>query len=369
VVHQSYLREFHRLAGVTVVVLNQADRLSAVDLTRLLADLRRLLERDELPDVPVLATSAVDPNGHTELRALLEETVAARHAALERLNGDVDQAVAGLSDVVGPPAPKDMVDRATVRSLTDALASSAGVPAVVSATERAYRHRATGATGWPLVRWVRRLRPDPLRRLHLPEGSGRPDAPLAATSVPDPDEAQRAGVGLAIRAVANHASREMPAPWPAAVTAAARSRLDDVPDALDRAVAGTDLGLHRAPLWWRFAGALQWLATLAAIAGIGWLLTGYAVRAVGLPPLEFPKVGQAPWPTLLLLGGLLVGVLLALLVRPLVAWGARRAARRAETRLKAAVTEVAREYVVAPVREVLHAYADARELLTAAGRS
>ncbi|WP_213454786.1 GTPase [Rhizomonospora bruguierae] len=368
VVHQSYLREFHRLAGVTVVVLNQADRLSAVDLTRLLADLRRLLERDELPDVPVLATSAVDPNGHGELRAMLERTVAARQAALERLNGDVDQAVAGLSDAVGPPAPREMVDRVTVRELTDALAGSAGVPAVVSATGRAYRQRAAAAAGWPLLRWLGRLRPDPLRRLHLQEG-GEAGAPLPVTSVPDPDEAQRAAVGLAVRGVAAQAARDLPVPWPAAVTAAARSRLDDVPDALDRAVAGTDLGVHRTPVWWRVAGVIQWLATLAAVVGLGWLVAGYVVRALGLPALQNPKVGLTPVPTLLLLGGLLLGVLAALLVRPLVSWGARRAARRAEARLRAAVTEVARECVVAPVREVLHAYADARELLTAAGRS
>jgi hypothetical protein len=64
------------------------------------------------------------------------------------------------------------------------------------------------------------------------------------------------------------------------------------------------------------------------------------------------------------LGGLLAGLLLWLLLKPIVNWGARRARRRAEQRLRVAVTEVAREYVVAPVREVLNAYAQAREALT-----
>jgi hypothetical protein len=52
-------------------------------------------------------------------------------------------------------------------------------------------------------------------------------------------------------------------------------------------------------------------------------------------------------------------------MKPIVSWGARRAQRRAEQRLRAAVTDVAREYVVAPVRDVLNAYAQAREALTA----
>ena len=60
----------------------------------------------------------------------------------------------------------------------------------------------------------------------------------------------------------------------------------------------------------------------------------------------------------------MLGLLLWLLLKPIVnlaAHGAPR--RRADQRLRAAVTEVAREYVVAPVREVLNAYAQAREAL------
>ena len=63
VVHTSYLREFHRHRDVTVVVLNQADRLPAADLPRVLADLRRLLDDDGLAGVPVLATAAVQEPG------------------------------------------------------------------------------------------------------------------------------------------------------------------------------------------------------------------------------------------------------------------------------------------------------------------
>jgi hypothetical protein len=129
-------------------------------------------------------------------------------------------------------------------------------------------------------------------------------------------------------------------------------------------VAGTDLGMARRPFWWRVVGFLQWMLTLAAVVGLGWLIVGYAVRALGLPALNHPKVGVVPVPTLLLIGGLALGLLLWLLLKPIVNWAARRARRRAEERLRAAVTEVAREYVVAPVREVLSAYAQAREALT-----
>ncbi|MEU7586505.1 GTPase [Micromonospora sp. NPDC049230] len=367
VIHDSYLREFHRHRDVTLVVLNQADRLSPAEVPRVLDDLRRLLDTDGLTGVPLLATTAIDPPGMVGLRGALERTVAERQAALRRLAGDVDTVVAGLDELVGSARPAGKPDSSALDGLNRALAGAAGVPAVTEAVEQAYRHRAGAATGWPVVRGWRRLRPDPLRRLHLPGPTGDRADPaeslVAATSVPEPSAAQRSALGLAIRAVADRAAADLPAAWPGAVTSAARSRLGDLPDALDRTIAGTDLGLGRRPLWWRVVGGVQWLVTLAAVVGLGWLLLGYALRALGLPALDNPMVGQVPLPTLLLLGGLLAGLLVAALTRPVVRWAARRARARAEQRLTAKVALVGEEYVLTPVRTVLDSYAQARDAL------
>ncbi|MEV5821362.1 GTPase [Micromonospora harpali] len=375
VVHTSYLREFHRHRDVTLVVLNQADRLPPAELPRVLADLRRLLDADELGGVPLLTTTAVDPNGITELRATLERTVAERQAALRRLAGDVDTVVAGLAELVAAEPPTELPDAGPSSGLTRALAGAAGVPAVAEAVEGAYRHRAAASTGWPLVRGWRRLRPDPLRRLHLPgppTGGGDvvdpAESPVAATSVPEPSAAQRSALGLAVRAVADRAGTDLPDPWATAVTTAARSRLGDLPDALDRAVAQTDLGLDRRPAWWRIVGGMQWLVTLAAVAGLGWLALGYALRALGLPALDYPRVGEAPLPTVLLLGGLLAGLLVAASTRPVVRWAARRARGRAEKRLTLAVGAVGQEHVVEPVRAVLARHGQAWQALRDAAR-
>ena len=364
-VHESYLRQFHQHRDVTVVALNHADRLDPADVQRCLTDLRRLLDVDGLPGVATLASSAYGPPGYGELRAVLERAVAERQASLRRLSGDVDRVTAELSTLVGPAVSGDLVDRTTVRILTDALAHAAGVSAVVHAAEQAYRHRAKRRMGWPVLRWLRRLRPDPLKRLHLRSTAENP-GPVAATSLPEPTPAQRAAVGLAVRAVADRAADSLPAPWPAVLATAARSRADDLPDALDRAVAGTDLGLSRSPAWWTLVSGIQWLATLGALAGLAWLAVGWGLAALGLPLPDYPKVGIVPVPTLLLLGGILLGLLIAGLSRPLVAFSARRAASRALSRLRAAVGEVAREYVLMPVRTALQAYADARDALAIA---
>jgi hypothetical protein len=144
--------------------------------------------------------------------------------------------------------------------------------------------------------------------------------------------------------------------------------VDDLPDALDRAVAGTDLGVSRAPMWWRLVGGLQWLVTFASIAGLLWLLGGYGLRALGLPPPDYPRIGDAPLPFVLLFGGLLAGAVLAGLIGPVAAGVARRAGRRAEARLRAAVAEVAQEYVVTPSLRVLTGYGEARAALVEARR-
>lgn len=366
-VHTAYLREFRRHKEVTVVAFNQSDRLAPTDVPRVLADLRRLLDNDDLAGVPVLATTALNSAGVADLREVLEHTVAQRQAAVRRLSADLDAVVEELSGQMGSADVGDIDARTTAR-LTDALASSAGVAAVAEATEYAYRHRAGGATGWPLLRGLRRLRPDPLRRLHLlgPADKAEAESLVAATSVPDPTAAQRAAAGLAVRGVADRAGGSLPESWQAAVATAARSRLGDLPDALDRAIASTDLGMRRRPIWWRLVGGLQLLLTLSAIVGLCWLVGGYALRALGLPDPDYPLVGEVPLPTVLLLGGLLAGLLLGGLVKPIIRWASRRARRRAERRLRAAVDDVGRAYVIAPVNDVLGSYVRARRSLAAA---
>ncbi|MBW6438138.1 50S ribosome-binding GTPase [Actinoplanes hulinensis] len=365
VLHRAYLSQFSAHAGVTIVVLNQADRLSPGDTEVVLGDLTRLLEEDGLTGTPVIASSAKQPGMLRELRSALESTVANKQAALRRLDADLDAVAEELGGMIGPPAAEDEVDRATVRQLCDALAESAGVPGVADATAGAYRHRAAVATGWPLVRGLRRLRPDPLRRLHLePVKTDAVSTDVVPrTSVPEADAAQKSAVGLSVRAVAARAAAPLPEVWAPALNTAARSRAADLPDALDRAVAQTDLGMERSPFWWRVTGILQWALLATATAGLGWLVLGYILTALGLPELDNPEVGVVPLPTLLLLGGILGGLLLWLLLRPVIEAGARRARRRAEQRLRAAVTDIGRGYVVAPVREVLNAYAQAREAL------
>ena len=70
----------------------------------------------------------------------------------------------------------------------------------------------------------------------------------------------------------------------------------------------------------------------------------------------------------MLVGGVLLGVLLALVCRVLVSLTARRRARAVDRRLRTAISTVSQELVVAPIEVELAAYARARAgLKTALG--
>jgi GTP-binding protein EngB required for normal cell division len=376
-VHDRYLRPLARHGEVMVVVLNQADRLDRAHVPDTLADVRRLLADDGLGDVPVLATSAATGEGLDRLRAVLTGAVAAHRAALRRISADLAGVSDGLAPLVGGPA-RDDVDAGTQRALTAALGAAAGIPAVGRAVQRAAVHRAVASTGFPFTRWLRRLRPDPLRRLHLDRARtaavGGPaadaDDPEAVqrTSLPATGAVERSRVELALRRLADDAAAGLPEPWPGSVHEAARSRAGDLADALDRAVATTDLGLARKPLWWRVVGFLQALLALTAVAGLLWLAGLYALTVLRLPEPEPPQVGVLPLPTVLLLGGLLAGLLLALLARALAVLGARRRRARAEARLRESVADVAETLVLAPVRAELAAYTALRGAVAALRR-
>ena len=376
-IHDRYLRPLARHGDVMVVVLNQVDRLAAADVPDAVADVRRLLADDGLPDVPVLAVSATAGTGLDRLRDVLTGAVAAHRAALRRIAADLDTVSATLADVVGGPA-RDDVDGGAQRALVAALGAAAGIPAVGAAVQRAAVHRAVASTGFPFTRWLRRLRPDPLRRLHLDRArttavtAGADDADLVPTSqrtsLPATGAVERSRVELALRRLADDAAAGLPDPWPDAVRDAARSRAGDLADSLDRAVATTDLGVARTPLWWRGFGLLQALLAATAVAGGLWLAGLYALTVLRLPEPEPPQVGIVPLPTVLLLGGLLAGVLLALLARGLAVIGARRRRARAEARLRESVADVAENLVLAPVRAELAAYASLRGAVAALRR-
>jgi hypothetical protein len=188
------------------------------------------------------------------------------------------------------------------------------------------------------------------------------DVELARTSLPAPSAGQRAAVELSLRRVADQAAQGLPDRWASAARAAAEPSPGDLSDAVDQAIVSADLDLRR-PRWWTVLAAVQLLLLLAAVVGLAWLLVLAVTGWLKLPEPGTPYLGAIPVPTLMLVGGLLIGVLLGLVVRWVAGPAGRRRAERVSKRLAAAVQAVAEQRVVAPAEQVLADHGATREAL------
>jgi GTP-binding protein EngB required for normal cell division len=367
-IHDRFLKPLATHKDVMLVVLNHIDDVPEDRRRTMLDDVRRLLDLDGLEGVPVLATSARTGEGIAELRRAIGKRVADKASTRRRLAGDISDAAARMTAHSGDAEPRELAAK-DQRELVEALTGAAGVPIVVDAVHRATTMRARQATGWPLTAWVSRLKPDPLRRLHLDRRtSGRDLITAARSSMPTTDQVQQARVETTVRDLCDDASRGLAQPWVRAVRHASTSRFADLGDRLDRAVTTTDLGVSGTPRWCRAVRVLQWVLLLTALGGALWLGVLAGTAYLQMPTPGTPEYRGFPVPTLMLVLGVAGGIVLAVLSRGLISLGAQSRSRKADKRLRAAVAEVAEELVIAPVSAELAAYRQTWEGLRTARR-
>ncbi|WP_026552325.1 GTPase [Arthrobacter sp. H20] len=361
--HHGFLRGMATHGGVTIMALNQTDRLIGEEVAQVTASLRGILAGEGLGSVAVHPVSASTGAGLDNLVKELGQTVKRRQAATARLTADVAVAAnrlaehAGTVDAVQPP-------KAARSRLADRLAGAIGTETVVDAVVGSYRRDAHAATGWPVTRWLGKLRPDPLRRLNLRRSDV--DATANRTSLPTPGPAQRAAMDGALREYADAAAESVHGPWREQIRTAAQGSTGALADGLDQAIAQTDLRWNKRSWWWPVIGALQWLLFAAAVAGLVWLGVLAALGFLQLPAPVTPMVEGFPLPTLLAIGGAIVGIAVALLSAGAAKVSAASRGRRARRRLHAAVAEVAGRDVIAPVEAEIARYNGFRKAVTAA---
>ncbi len=358
-----YLRLLDHHGAVTLMVLNKVDRLDQPQLEACLADLERLMSSDGITEPKVFPVSATTGRGVDALDEELEASVSRQRAATERLAADVAVAADELAAASGSGRAATF-DESLARHLALDLADASGVAIVADAAAAAYRHDAARRTGWPLTRWVRRLRPNPLRRLHLdPASAGR-------SSLPSPSGAQTARAQAAIRAVAEAAADGLTEPWPTLYRRAATPDQRSLHDRLDLGIAeAVRTDRRTTAAWWSFFGVLQMLLALVALGGGLWLTALAANNWLQLPEFDTPNVWRVPLPTLLLIVGLVGGWSLALLARFLARLGAVRRARSVRSQAAESVERIAEELVLAPLRAEVAARTALVDQLRLAGAS
>ena len=363
-IHDRYLAPSAEHQDVMLVVLNHIDTVPEERRQSMLDDVRRLLDADGLDRVPVLPVSARNGTGIPELRSEIARRAGEKKATRSRIEADVREAATALSEASGD-APTRVLTPERVSALDDAFAEAAGVPTIVDAVERSTRMRVGRATGWPFLTWLSGIKPDPLRHLDLDLGAeGRQLSGRARAAAPQTAQVQRARVDTEVRILADDVSGGLAVPWTEAVRRASVSRLDDLGDRLDGALGGADIGAGRLPFWAGLVRVLQWLLVAASLAGLVW--TGVLAGSGTLQDADTPQVAGVALALVLLGGGVVLGLLLALVCRFGVAGTARRRAEAADARLRGAVAEVSHELVVDPVEIELAAYTAVRTGLSRA---
>jgi len=372
--HDNYVRELSGHDAVMLVVLNQTDRLGPEAVRECREDLGGLLKADGLTNVQVITTSARTGDGVPELRQRLANAVAGHHAAGQRLSADVSAVAGVLRRGVADTEPT--IEESADGRLVEALGRAAGVPVVLRAVEEDYRRECVSRTGWLFTRWGRSFKADPLKRLRLdkaPSVIGTVQesdvrAALGRSSIPAPSPAARSAVRLAARQLADRAGMGLPVRWSEAVSDATTPDDERLDEALDKAVVGTSLRARR-PMWWPVMGLLQWLFGVAAVLGLVWLVVLGVLGWLQLPKIDTPRLGPLPYPFLLLVGGLLLGVLCAALARVMGRAGARRRRQVVSGRLNEAIEVVATQRLVQPVRLVVERHRTTRTGLDTARKA
>lgn len=362
VLHDHFIAPLSRHASSTLVVLNQADRLPTGEVPRVLESLRDVLARDGLStdgrSAPI-AASAARGTGIGQLREAIAEVVEAKAASSDRLAGDIEAAAEALEASHGAGRPEGVTPFAR-ESLVDGLAVAAQADGIADAASRSYVLHASRRTGWMPVRWLGAFRRDPLKRLHLQgaaedPSADRSDPSLHRSSLPPMGAAQRAAGDTAVRRFAQEASQGASPAWERSIREAARSHGEQLPDALDQALARTDLRRGARSWWWIPMGIVQWLLLLMAVAGLLWLTGLFALDYLQIPVPPTPEVQDTgiPVPTLLVVTGLVAGLVFGVLSAALARVSASRRRARVRRRLREQIAGAAQTHVIDPVEAEL----------------
>ena len=390
VIHRDFMVPLAASGAQALCVLNQADKLAPAEVPAVLASLTRLLQAEgtdaHLLAAPI-AVSARTGEGVDVLRDLLAQVAAAKSLSLQRTDAQLHATASQLRTYAGGEgtvlAGAYALD--AEQKLVQACYTSSHAEQVLQAATASYRRAAGQHTGWILTRWMSRLKADPLRRLHLGQqdetkstskaeksagmlGSDSENAPeLVASSLPPLSAAQKAGMANAVRQYSKQMANRIDEPWKRSMKEAALSREAELPELLERDMVRIDYGLGRTRAPWVIFNALQWIALLSALVGVGWLtlISGMAYLQIQLPPAPTPEGSPVPLPTLLLLLGILLGIASAGVGRLLTAMGSRYYARKLRGRLQTGVEKAVQSCVVAPVQQEakrLNAYRKALDI-------
>ena len=330
VMHGGYLRRVAPRIRRQIVVLNRSDLLSPADASRVAEDMRAQLRRDGAGDIGVIATRAREgAGGIGDLREWLESAVEAKRVVASRVAAEAREAVRDLAadaGVVGgtqtplvEPAHRQRALSSVARAALAVIDIAGLEQQSVAATRFAARRRGAGPLRHltsAIYRLTGRARAsaDPagfLRRWQL-RGS------LAPAVEP-------------LRELLTSTLPTVPAPLRGGLAAlsASASLEHRLAATIDRSLAA-EAASFRVPTsaLWSVIGAAQYAVTALLIFCVLWFASLFVIHDAPVSAISVPYLGLVPVPVVLLAATLLVGYVLAKLLRLHSGWLGRRWANR-----------------------------------------
>jgi energy-coupling factor transporter ATP-binding protein EcfA2 len=360
-VHRRFLVPLAGHSDVLAVVLNQSDLLTAAQVDDCVTDLRRLLDSEDLQEVPILVTSAVTGAGMEDLRKLLLEAVAARRAAAARISADVDRVVARFSpfggdlDAVAGGVPADRRHK-----LVEQFSAAAGVSAVGEALRSARELRAADFVGWPVAWLVQRLTGrNPLRKMRL----GLLWNELRSVTA-GPSGAQQAEIDNALTELGDQVAEPLPKPWSQTVRAALRANADRIPGEVGTVIGDSLPAQDSISWWWRLAGVWQGLLLGSVCICLAWIAAIVVLgvfHPVSSPPTLFSDLSLLPWLAAITVATLLLGVLTSSVCMSNVRTAAEQENIQVTAHMRERIAGVVSELVISPCEQELSEFDRFRE--------
>ena len=363
--HNRYLSQLGDYGSVLTIVLNQVDRLWPAQTTAIHQDLVQLLRADGFTQPDVFEVSAITGQGVDELRRHASQIACEKRAMISRLTIDAGvQARALRAQLNSNPA--GVLAQPIIDEVTSLCLELADVNQIQEATKASYKRRGAIATGWPVLSWLSRLRPDPLKKLQLVGFRSKP-AEIALPRTPiRVHRVSQARIDTVMRHVFDAARKRLPDSWKRSTNLCVTQAAQPLVKAIDQAVVSTDLGITKLPTWWSLMRFIQWLILGVGLVGLAWLGINFVlVSFMSLSAWLTPKLGSLPLPTWLLIGSLVIGGLCAGLARIGVNLSAKVAAISAAKRLQQSIEAVASTIIIEPVNKELRAHDHLQEVLEA----
>lgn len=364
-IHHGYLNSLRSQQGNIVIVLNQIDNVTEPDRKNVVHSLREILAQSGLERLPVVCASAVTGEGLDEVQKQIATVAKNKALSTRRLRSDVDQVIHKLNGDLSTEKVR-LPGQMHQAELEQTIANAHGAKYIADAVETSYKLRGAQRTGWPLTTWLIRLRNDPLQRMNL--GRSRQTSDLSITSRPERSVAESAAIDHGIDKYVAEATSQLPESWHEPIRDDVSSNVTSLDSAVDSAIAATPLGVERSSWWWPVIKFVQWVALLAALAGALWL-AAYPVAGYfqfDLP--EAPRIEGIAVPTLVLVIGVLLGVVLGIgcsFVNRIVAKVKRRKALK---NIQRSVSGLVRTAIVDPVDQYLNIYNSYAELISSAAK-